>query len=197
MKTKGIIRKIIYALVFIAMIASFIYLGNKYAGNSEIKVLDITDFYKDIKKENFEVIKGGKFISLFKKGKHIIVIGNSKSKYSQKYIQEINSIVEELELQDIYYYDIINDKAQANSNYYELIELLDGYLITTDISENNLLAPSLYIIDKGKVKYYNIETSAMKNTDKVNDYWTEEKEIEFKTEISDAIHKYYLNKQEK
>ena len=197
MKTKGIIRKIIYALVFIAMIASFIYLGNKYAGNSEIKVLDITDFYKDIKKENFEVIKGGKFISLLKKGKHIIVIGNSKSKYSQKYIQEINSIVEELELQDIYYYDIINDKAQANSNYYELIELLDGYLITTDISENNLLAPSLYIIDKGKVKYYNIETSAMKNTDKVNDYWTEEKEIEFKTEISDAIHKYYLNKQEK
>lgn len=197
MKTKGILRKAIYAIVFITMIASFIYLGNKYAGNSEIKVLDITDFYKDIKKENFEVIKGGKFISLFKKGKHIIVIGNSKSEYSQKYMQEINSIVEELALEDVYYYDIINDKAQANSNYYELIELLDGYLITTDISENNLLAPSLYIIDKGKVKYYNIETSAMKNTDKVTDYWTEEKEIEFKTEISNAINKYYLNKQEK
>ncbi len=197
MKTKGIARKAIYAIVFIAMIASFIYLGNKYAGNSEIKVLDITDFYKDINKENFEVIKGGKFISLFKKGKHIIVIGNSKSEYSQKYMQEINSIVEELALEDVYYYDIINDKAQANSNYYELIELLDGYLITTDISENNLLAPSLYIIDKGKVKYYNIETSAMKNTDKVSDYWTEEKEIEFKTEISNAINKYYLNKQEK
>ena len=197
MKTKGIVRKAIYAVVFIAMIASFIYLGNKYAGNSEIKVLDITDFYKDINKENFEVIKGGKFISLFKKGKHIIVIGNSKSEYSQKYMQEINSIVEELALQEVYYYDIINDKAQANSNYYELIELLDGYLITTDISENNLLAPSLYIIDKGKVKYYNIETSAMKNTDKVSDYWTEEKEIEFKTEISNAINKYYLNKQEK
>jgi hypothetical protein len=143
------------------------------------------------------VIKGGKFISLFKKGKHIIVIGNSKSEYSQKYMQEINSIVEELALEDVYYYDIINDKAQANSNYYELIELLDGYLITTDISENNLLAPSLYIIDKGKVKYYNIETSTMKNTDKVSDYWTEEKKIEFKTEISNAINKYYLNKQEK
>ena len=197
MKTKGILRKAIYAVVFVAMIASFIYLGNKYAGNSEIKVLDITDFYKNINKENFEVIKGGKFISLFKKGKHIIVIGNSKSEYSQKYMQEINSIVEELALEDVYYYDIINDKAQANSNYYELIELLDGYLITTDISENNLLAPSLYIIDKGKVKYYNIETSAMKNTDKVNDYWTEEKEMEFKTEISNAINKYYLNKQEK
>lgn len=196
-KTKGIIRKIIYAIVFIAMIASFIYLGNKYAGNSEIKTLDITDFYSDIKKENFEVIKGGKFISLFKKGKHIILIGNSNSDYSKKYIQEINSIVEDLELKNVYYYDIINDKAQANSNYYELIELLDGHLITTDMSKNNLLAPSLYIIDKGKVKYYNIETTAMKNTDKVKDYWTTDKETEFKTEITDAINKYYLNKQEK
>ena len=127
----------------------------------------------------------------------IILLGGIIIKVSLFDERTNNIVIEELELQDVYYYDIINDKAQANSNYYELIELLDGYLITTDISENNLLAPSLYIIDKGKVKYYNIETSAMKNTDKVNDYWTEEKEIEFKTEISDAINKYYLNKQEK
>lgn len=192
-KTKGIIRKIIYAIIFAAMIFSFIYLGNKYAGNSEIRVLDINDFYKNIEKENFEVIKGGKFISLFKKGKHIILIGNSKSEYSQKYISEINSIIEELQLKDVYYYDIINDKAQANSNYYQIIELLDGYLITTDTSEKNLLSPSLYIIDNGKVKYYNIETSAMKNTDTVDKYWTLQKEFDFKQEVIAAINKYYLN----
>lgn len=192
-KTKGIIRKIIYAIIFAAMIFSFIYLGNKYAGNSEIKILDINDFYKDIEKENFKVIKGGKFISLFKKGKHIILIGNSKSEYSKKYISEINSIIKELNLKDVYYYDIINDKAQANSNYYQILELLDGYLITTDTSEKNLLSPSLYIIDNGKVKYYNVETSAMKNTDTVEDYWTLQKEFDFKQEVIAAINKYYLN----
>ncbi len=192
-KTKGIIRKIIYAIIFAAMIFSFIYLGNKYAGNSEIKILDINDFYKDIEKENFKVIKGGKFISLFKKGKHIILIGNSKSEYSKKYISEINFIIKELNLKDVYYYDIINDKAQANSNYYQILELLDGYLITTDTSEKNLLSPSLYIIDNGKVKYYNVETSAMKNTDTVEDYWTLQKEFDFKQEVIAAINKYYLN----
>lgn len=194
MKTKAIIRKIIYAIIFIAMIISFIYLGNKYAGNSEIKVLDITDFYQDVNKKNFKTIKGGEFIKLFDKGKHVIVIGSSKSEYSKKYISEINEIIETNNLKNIYYYDIINDKAQANSNYYDLIELLDGFLITTDMSDKNLLAPSLYIIDNGKVKYYNIETSTMKNTDKVKDYWTTEKEIEFKQEITNAINKYYLNK---
>ena len=94
---------------------------------------------------------------------------------------------------EIYYYDIINDKAQANSNYYELVELLDGYLTTTDSSDKNLLSPSLYIIDNGKVKYYNTDTSAMKNTDTAKDYWTLEQEAIFYNELTDAINKYYLN----
>ena len=55
-KTKDILRKGIYAIIFIAMLSAFIYLGNKYAGNSEIKVMTIKDYYKDIAKENFEVI---------------------------------------------------------------------------------------------------------------------------------------------
>lgn len=193
-KTKDIIRKGIYAIIFIAMLVAFIYLGNKYAGNSEIKVLTINDYYKEIKKENFQVISGTKFIKLFDEGKHIIVIGSSKSQYSQKYITEINKIVEELNLKDVKYYDIINDKAQGNSNYYKIVEKLDGYLTTTDTSVNNLLSPSFYIIENGKVKYYNTETSAMKNTDTVEDYWTLNQEFKFKDEITSAINKYYLNK---
>jgi hypothetical protein len=106
-KTKDIIRKGIYAVIFIAMLGAFIYLGNKYAGNSEVKVLTINDYYNEIKKENFQVISGAKFIKLFDEGKHIVVIGSSKSEYSQKYITEINKLVEELELKEIKYYDII------------------------------------------------------------------------------------------
>ena len=193
-KTKDLIRKGIYGIIFIAMLAAFIYLGNKYAGNSEVKVLTITDYYKEIKKDNFQVISGNKFIKLFDEGKYIIVIGSSESVYSQKYITEVNKIIEELGIKDAKYYDIINDKVQGNSNYFKIVEKLDGYLITTDSSVNNLLAPSLYIIENGKVKYYNIETSAMKNTDTVEDYWTLTQEFKFKEEITNAINKYYLNK---
>ena len=193
-KTKDLIRKGIYGIIFIAMLAAFIYLCNKYAGNSEVKVLTITDYYKEIKKDNFQVISGNKFIELFDEGKYIIVIGSSESVYSQKYITEVNKIIEELGIKDAKYYDIINDKVQGNSNYYKIVEKLDGYLITTDSSVNNLLAPSLYIIENGKVKYYNIETSAMKNTDTVEEYWTLTQEFKFKEEITNAINKYYLNK---
>ena len=66
-------------------------------------------------------------------------------------------------------------------------------MITTDGSDSNLLAPSLYIVKDGKVLYYNIDTVAMKNIDTPKKYWTTEEKLEFNTEITNAILKYYLN----
>lgn len=195
MKTenKKVVTKIIYAFLFIVMIVAFIYLSEKYASNSVPKVSVIQDFYSEIKSDKFEVIRGKKFISLIKNGKSIVFIGNSNSEYSQKYIHELETIIKKLDIDKIYYYDINNDKSQQNSNYYTIRELLNGYLTTTDSSQNNLFAPSLYIIDEGEVKYYNTETVATKNTETIDDYWTKEKEEEFSKEISEAIKKYYLN----
>lgn len=192
-ETKNIIRKVIYGILFIAMIAAFIYLSEKYASNSDPKILTINDYYSDIDSDRFEVIRGQKFISLIKAGKNIIFIGSGTSEYSKKYIEMLNEVLEENKIEKIYYYDINNDKSQKNSNYYTIRELLNGSLSTTDGSTNNLLAPSFYIIENGEVKYYNIDTVVMKNTDTVDSYWTEEKISDFKQELANAIQKYYLN----
>lgn len=192
-RIKKHLRNFIYAVIFIAMIGCFIYLGDKYT-TKETPKITITDYYKNVKNNKFKIVKGRELISLLKKGKHLIVIGNKDSDYSEKYMEEINAIVTELEIDKIYYYDLINDKVQGNSNYYEIVELLDGYLVTTDTSRKNLFAPSFYIVDNGKVKYYNVEAIAMKNTDTVQTYWDQEKEFSFNYEVTDAINKYYLNK---
>lgn len=192
-RIKKHLRNFIYAVIFIAMIGCFIYLGDKYT-TTETPKITITDYYKNVKNNKFKIVKGRELISLLKKGKHLIVIGNKDSDYSEKYMEEINAIVTELEIDKIYYYDLINDKVQGNSNYYEIVELLDGYLVTTDTSRKNLFAPSFYIVDNGKVKYYNVEAIAMKNTDTVQTYWDQEKEFSFNYEVTDAINKYYLNK---
>lgn len=193
-RVKNTIRKIIYIIIFIAMITCFIYLGNKYANDDKQKVITINDYYKNVKKDRYEIVRGAKLISLLKEGNNLIMIGNKDSEYSKKYIEELDMILDELEIDKVYYYDLINDKAQENSNYYEIVELLKGYLTTTDTSENNLLSPSFYIVTDGKVNYYNVETSAMKNTDTIESYWNVQSEFNFRQEISSAINKYYLNK---
>lgn len=193
-RVKNTIRKVIYIIIFIAMITCFIYLGNKYANDDKQKVITINDYYKNVKKDRYEIVRGAKLISLLKEGNNLIMIGNKDSEYSKKYIEELDMILDELEIDKVYYYDLINDKAQENSNYYEIVELLKGYLTTTDTSENNLLSPSFYIVTDGKVNYYNVETSAMKNTDTIESYWNVQSEFNFRQEISSAINKYYLNK---
>jgi hypothetical protein len=193
-KTKSILRKIIYLILFGLMIFAFVYLSEKYKDNSIEKIPTIKDYYTNADESIFTVKRGGEVIQVIKNGKQLLLIGNSTKESSQKYIEEIESILKELEIDSANYYDLKNDKDQKNSNYYEIRNLLEGYLSTSDSSDRNLLSPSFYIIENGKVQYYNTDTSIMKNTDKLENYWTEEKEIEFRTEITSAINKYYLNK---
>ena len=190
-----IVRKIVYFVLFAVLIVGFVYLGEKYKDNSKVKIYTIEDYYPDIDCDLFEAVSGSKLINILKdNNSHLILVGSSKSVYSQKYIIEIKNIVEELNVDKVIYYDSYNDKSQKNSNYYEIRKLLEGYLTVTDGSEKNLLAPSFYVIKNGEIKYYNTETSAMKNSDNPDKYWTEEKEIEFSSEITEAINKYYINK---
>ncbi len=116
-KRKALIRKIIYAILFTGLIFCFIYIGDKYTKDDKDKVVKISDYYKNIDDKRFEVIRGKKLISLLKKGNHLIFIGNKESEYSKKYIEELNYVFKELNIDKVYYYDLINDKAQANSNY--------------------------------------------------------------------------------
>ena len=193
-RTKSIIRKIIYIILFLLMAVAFVFLSEKYASNSQPKVYTIKDYYPDNQNTYYEVVTGTKMISLLRNGHNLIFIGSSSSQYSQKYIEEIDKIFNELKIDKVYYYDLNNDKYQKNSNYYEIRELLEGYLTTTDDNTNNLLAPSLYIVNNGQVEYYNTGTSTMKNTSSVESYWSYEQELIFQGEITNAINKYYLNK---
>lgn len=193
-KVKRIFRNIIYFVLFAIIIGAFIYLSDKYAYLRQEKVLKFSDFYEEIKNDDiYDVIKATELIADLQKGKHLIFIGNSNSKWSKRYAVELTKVFELKNLDNIKYYDLSNDKTQVNSNYYEIIDLLNGNLVTTDDTEDNLLAPSFYIVENGKIKYYNTDTVAMRNDAKVDNYWTQIKQEEFLNEINTAINKYYLN----
>lgn len=192
-KTKNIVIKSIYILLIIVMICAFVYLSEKYKDNNKEDLMTISDYYSDIDNGAFEVVNGTKLINVIRNGKSIIFIGSKTSAWSTYYIKRLNKIVEDMSVDKVYYYDINNDKVLLNSNYYEILELLDGYLLSTDNSNNNLFAPSLYIIENGRVLYYNVDTAVMKNTLNPSDYWTDEKIKSFTEEIEDAVNKYYLN----
>ena len=178
--------------MFALVIFGFVYLSNKYE-NKDTEVKYITDYYKDLKSEKYEVINGTQMINYVKRGKNIIIIGSETSEWSKKLMTIVDPIFDTFGIDKVYYYDINNDKAQKNSNYYKIKELLKGSLTTTDGSNSNLLAPSIYIVDNGKILYYNTDTVAMKNTIEIDEYWNEENLIKFQIEFEQALVNYYLN----
>ncbi len=190
---KSMARKIIYLVLFAIIIYAFIYISNKYEKLSEEKTIVFSDYYKKEPNEYYEIINSTKLIAATKKDNSLIFIGNSTSLWSVEYAKILTSIAKELDLK-IKYYDLENDKGQKNSNYYAIRESLEGHLTTTDGSKNNLLAPSFYIMKDGKIKYYNNDTVAMKNTDIPKEYWNKTRKEEFKKELKYNIEKYYLKK---
>lgn len=195
MKKKGkksVIRKLIYFVLFGLIIFAFIYISNKYEKLSVEEEISISDYYKGLDEDIFEIVNSTKMISYLNKGNHLIFIGNSNSVWSQEYAKILFNIAKKLDV-EISYYDLENDKSQKNSNYYKLRERLAGNLTTTDGSKNNLLAPSFYVVFNGEIVFYNIDTVAMKNVDKPSEYWTKARKEEFKQEITYNIEKYYLN----
>lgn len=193
-KMKNIVLKCIYVILIIAMLVAFVYLSEKYKDNSKVESVTINDYYPDIDSNNkFEVINGTKLINIIRNGKNVVFIGSKSSSWSSYYLKRINDIINDTTVDKVYYYDINNDKSLLNSNYYEILDLLEGYLLSTDDSSNNLFAPSLYIIENGRVLYYNVDTAVMKNSLNPSDYWTDEVTEDFVEEIENALNKYYLN----
>ena len=84
-KATNIIKKVIYLIIFILMIWAFIFLSKKYTQEA-ITNDTITSYYPKVTSAKFEVAKANQVKSLLKEGKNIIIIGNSESKYSEKYI---------------------------------------------------------------------------------------------------------------
>ena len=200
-KFQKLIRKIIYLMLFTIIILCFLNISKRYDYRTIDNTVNFSDYYPSETKTIFKVINGNETIRKVKQGRHVIFIGNSSSKWSQSYAKELNKIFNNLASDgvlpkdaSIYYYDLASDKKQDNSKYYDLRRYLKGALVTTDSGEDNLLSPVLYIVNNGEVNYYDISTVAMKNKDNVDDYWTEEQELIFEEEITNALLKYYLNK---
>ena len=185
-------RRLIYFCLFATIIAAFVYLSKKYEPLSEEKTINFSSYYKDINTDKYNIINAGTLLKELKNGKYIVFVGNHESKWSEAYAYILTECLEELNIR-INYYDLYSDKNQKNSNYYKIRERLKNYLVSTDDSDNNLLAPSLYIVDKGKIEYYNIATVAVKNNTRVEEYWTNYNRESFKREIKNNIKRYYLN----
>lgn len=120
-------------------------------------------------------------IAAGKKG--IVFFGNAQSKWSQYYASIINDAAKASGIDKIDYYDFYSDREQHNATYEDTLLLLKDYVTYNDLGKANFYAPSLLVVNDGKVITFDTETSFIKGKIEPKDYWTEEKRKEKEQEL--------------
>ena len=194
MKLFSNVKNYIYFLIIISIIFCFIFLEKKYANNDKQKVKTFADYYTNVDSKKFELINMEKLTDYKKNKDFLLVFGDSQSEWSKNYIYYIYETIKDLNVSKVYYYDLNNAFNQKNSYYYRLKEMFKGSLISGPESDDYLCSPCFFIISKGKVKYYNYDSSFVKNGSAPEEFWNYTKVTDFKGEILYNLNKYYLNK---
>ena len=71
--------------------------------------------------------------------------------------------------------------------YQKILSLLDQYIYKDDTSNGKIYMPDLTVVKDGVIVAHNNDTSLIASDQKGEDYWTEEKQNEFKNLIQDFV----------
>lgn len=191
---KKTFKKLSYFFLYSLVILAFIYLGTKdyhlvsYATDGE----RFNGDYNEIPRNNpFIYLNSTELIELLNNGSGIIFMGNSENEWSQEYAKYLYELLKDTKVEEVYYYDVKKVKLLKNRNYYNIIKALEGNLIETDDSDNNLFSPSLYIVKDGEVVFYDNTTAVVNNALELDEYWTPSNIYSFKEKILRAIDENY------
>lgn len=186
-------RKLGYFFLYALVILAFIYLGTKdynlvtYTTDGE----RFNGDYDEIPRNNpFIYLNSTELIELLNNGSGIVFMGNKENIWSKSYAKYLYEIASDIDVEKIYYYDVKKVKLLKNRNYYNIIKALEGKLIETDDSVNNLFSPSLYIIKDGEVVFYDNTTAVVNNDLEVDTYWNSSNIYKFKEKIITAINEF-------
>ncbi len=189
-KKMPLLQKIFYIASFIFLICSFIYLGTKDFNLPQTKLTDNEAFAMEygISKNNSFTYKTSKeIIDILKQGSGIILLSYPENKWSKNIAETLNSVGNENNIKEIYYYNFKKDKSNNNRFYVEITEFLKSYLPVIDMESIELRAPTVIMVKNGKILYYNDETSIVRGKETIEKYWTNERILNKKEEFQNAI----------
>lgn len=190
MKTKEVIRKILYGIAFCIVIVAFIFLG-KYDFNNNIEPnKKVANDYKYVDDENcFEEIDLDKAINV-SKDSGVILFAKPDKSFSDYYAGIISKACIGTEIDKIYLYDSSIDRIQSSKKFDKLIKQLNDVVVYDDLDEPHIYMPTIVFIKDGKIVSFDNDTSIHYGNMKVKDYWTTEIEQEKIELIKGYINNY-------
>ncbi len=186
---KRIIKDIFLIIAGIAMIIAFVIIGN----NTEKKPeeTDASKFVKEytkVRENNPFIYKTGEeIIEILNSGTGIVYLGFPECQWCQSYIKMVDDVASDLEVKNIYYFNIKDDRASNTKVYQDIVKILDSNLEKDDEGNKRIYVPELVFVKKGKIIAHDNETSTISGNITPSEYWTDDKVISLKNKLRENM----------
>lgn len=175
-------QKIVYLILFSVMLIAFVYLGTVNFKELETDAEKFSNEFSSVSEDNvFVYSTASEVLDYIENGDAIILFGSNLNDFTENYAYIINEIAKEgikqedseFYISKILYYDFIEDRTNNNGNYELIVEQLNSYLLTDDLGNTEIYAPTLVIIKDGEVLYINEDINFVSGNITPDEYWTD------------------------
>ncbi len=187
---KNILILILILIIVVLSICLILALNKNNSDNNKEK-LNFSDEYTQVGEDNIFVYKNyDEVIDFLSKGTGVILFGFPECKWCQRYVVYLNKAAKEMGFDEIYYYNIKEDRTNNTDKYQKIITFLSNYLHEDEEGNKRIYVPSVVFVNAGEIVGFDDETAwDTKGEDDPNNYWT----VERIDALNDRLNKYLID----
>ncbi|MBQ9072056.1 MAG: hypothetical protein IJY25_02750 [Bacilli bacterium] len=185
-------KVLIIALILVVVLGLGVFFAIK--AYKEANMTDAEKFakeYTEVSDDNVFVYRDiDEIIQIMEEGTGIVFLGFPECDWCQAYVKYVDEVAKEMEIEEVYYYNIKEDREDNTKEYQKIVELLEERLQKDDEGNSRVYVPNVSFHADGKLVGNNCETSLdTKGLDDPEEYWTEEEVKELKASLTKYINR--------
>ena len=185
-------KVLIIALVLVVVLGLGIFFGVKVY--KEAHMTDAEKFareYTEVSEDNVFVYRNiDEIIQIMEEGTGIVYLGFPECPWCQAYVKYLDEVAKEMEIEEVYYYNIKEDREENTKEYQKIVELLEERLQKDDEGNPRVYVPNVSFHADGKLVGNNCETSLdTKGLEDPEEYWTKEEVKDLKASLTKYINR--------
>lgn len=184
MKKNGLIIAALVAIVILGIFYFYPKDTNTKEPNKDNKLTDSEKFATEYKLkgedgkalDNVFVYRTPKqIINILEKGTGIVYLGFPECPWCTGYVPYLNEIAKEMNVEKIYYLNVLEERKNNTAEYQKIVEILSDYLQNDEEGNKRLYVPAVIAIKDGEIVGFDDETAwDTKGYETPKEYWENE-----------------------
>ena len=188
MKKKLLIIGSIILVVIIGILLFFILI------NKDVKdIVRFANEYGSVSEDNVFVYKNvDEIIKIMEHGTGVVYLGFPECPWCKAYVKYLNEVALDVGIDEIYYYNILEDRTNNTDNYQKIVSILDDNLQYDREGNHRIFVPNVSFHIDGEVIGNDYETSLdTHDLSSPIDYWTSDEVSDLKSRLTVYMEKVF------